>query len=122
LAHINHFSLERMARGGLYDHLGGGFFRYSVDAHWTIPHFEKMLYDNALLLDSYISAWQDSPLPRYERVIRETADWVIREMQSIEGGYYSTLDADSEGIEGNHYAWTTEQVRTVLGDADYPLF
>jgi uncharacterized protein YyaL (SSP411 family) len=114
-------SLNGMAKGGVYDHLGGGFFRYSVDAQWMIPHFEKMLYDNALLLDLYVSAWQAQPSPLYEQVIRETAGWVIHHMQSPEGGFYSTLDADSEGVEGKYYVWEPAQVQALLGEA-WPLF
>jgi uncharacterized protein YyaL (SSP411 family) len=115
-------SLDSMARGGVYDQLGGGFFRYSVDAQWQIPHFEKMLYDNALLLDLYVSAWQAQPSPLYAKAITETANWVIHHMQSPEGGFYSTLDADSEGVEGKYYAWDREQVQAVLGEAVYASF
>lgn len=110
-------TLQRMAEGGLYDQLGGGFARYSVDAQWDIPHFEKMLSDNALLLRLYADAFAHSGEPLFARVVEETAAWVIREMQAPDGGYYTALDADSEGEEGRFYVWTPDQVRAVLGDA-----
>jgi uncharacterized protein YyaL (SSP411 family) len=108
------FTLGKMAEGGLYDHLGGGFARYSVDATWTIPHFEKMLYDNGPLLRLAADAWALTGDNAFKRVVEETAAWVMREMQSPEGGYYSTLDADSEGEEGKFYVWTPDEVRTLL--------
>ncbi|MGH8612506.1 MAG: thioredoxin domain-containing protein [Gammaproteobacteria bacterium] len=120
--HMALFTLERMAAGGIYDHLGGGFCRYSVDAYWMIPHFEKMLYDNALLLPLYCAAWQLSGDPAYRAVATETADWVMRDMQSPEGGYYSSLDADSEGEEGSFYVWTREELETVLNEGHYAPF
>ncbi|APZ43700.1 thioredoxin domain-containing protein [Acidihalobacter ferrooxydans] len=116
------FTLERMAEGGLYDHLGGGFARYSVDEKWMIPHFEKMLYDNGPLLALYAEAHAATGDPALARVATETADWVMRDMQSPEGGYYSALDADSEGVEGKFYVWTREEVHQVVGADDYPLF
>jgi uncharacterized protein len=116
------FSLEKMAQGGIHDHLGGGFCRYSVDAQWMIPHFEKMLYDNALLLPLYADACRLSPNPLFDAVARGIAGWVMREMQSPEGGYYSALDADSEGEEGLFYTWTPEEVRALLDPGDYPIF
>jgi uncharacterized protein YyaL (SSP411 family) len=120
--HMALFTLERMALGGLYDQLGGGFCRYSVDTHWMIPHFEKMLYDNGPLLALCADAWQASGNPLFARVCEETAAWVMREMQSPEGGYYATLDADSEGKEGTFYVWTPGEVKAILSDEEYPLF
>ncbi|HUP29744.1 MAG TPA: thioredoxin domain-containing protein [Usitatibacter sp.] len=108
------FTLRRMAEGGIYDQVGGGFARYSVDAEWAIPHFEKMLYDNGWLLRLYADAWAVKREPLFEKVARETAQWVMREMQSPEGGYYSSLDADSEGEEGKYYVWTVDEVRALL--------
>lgn len=115
------FTLERMALGGIYDQLGGGFCRYSVDDYWMIPHFEKMLYDNGPLLALYAQAHAATGNPLFARIAHETAEWVMREMQSPEGGYYSTLDADSEGEEGKFYVWTRDQVRGLLAE-DYALF
>ena len=109
-------TLRAMAAGGMYDQVGGGFARYSVDATWTIPHFEKMLYDNALLARAYLHGWQVSGEARMREVCCETLDWTLREMRSSEGGIYSALDADSEGVEGKFYAWTDDELRTVLGD------
>jgi len=129
------FSLKQMACGGVYDHLGGGMCRYSVDDQWMIPHFEKMLYDNGPLLSIYCDAWQLSQqsgseqvqkqyVPLFQRVVAETADWVIREMQSPEGGFYSTLDADTEGQEGKFYVWDRDEVKQLLSADEqlYPLF
>ena len=103
-------TLRRMAEGGLYDHLGGGFYRYSTDEKWMIPHFEKMLYDNGPLLRLYAQAWQVTGEPLFRQVCQETAQWLIREMQSAEGGYFSSLDADSEGEEGRYYVWHRDEV------------
>jgi uncharacterized protein YyaL (SSP411 family) len=112
-------TLRAMASGGIHDLLGGGFARYSVDATWTVPHFEKMLYDNALLARAYLHGWQLSGEVRLEEVCRDTLDWVLREMRGPEGGFYSALDADSEGVEGRFYVWTVGELREALGeDAD----
>jgi uncharacterized protein YyaL (SSP411 family) len=111
-------TLRRMASGGMYDHLGGGFARYSVDAHWLVPHFEKMLYDNALLVQVYLHAWQATGSPEYRAVADDVLRWVVNEMTSPEGGFYSALDADSEGEEGLFYLWTPEQLDAVLGPED----
>jgi uncharacterized protein len=114
-------TLEHMARGGLYDQLGGGFARYSVDAQWMIPHFEKMLYDNGPLLRLYADAWLATGNDEFKTVAEESAAWVLREMQSPEGGYYSTLDADSEHQEGKFYVWTPDDVRAVLSAEEYEV-
>ena len=108
------FTLHAMASGGIYDQLGGGFFRYSVDDKWHIPHFEKMLYDNGPLLGLYSDAWQASGQKSFKRIVKETANWVIREMQSSAGGYFSTLDADSEGEEGRFYVWSVDEIKNTL--------
>jgi uncharacterized protein YyaL (SSP411 family) len=114
-------TLTRMSEGGIYDQIGGGFCRYSVDAEWTIPHFEKMLYDNGPLLGLYAQLWQASGDDLYRRVASETADWAIRDMLSPEGGFYSTLDADSEGEEGRFYVWRPDEVRSLLTDEEYQV-
>ena len=114
-------SLHAMAAGGLYDQLGGGFFRYSVDAQWTIPHFEKMLYDNGPLQWLYADAWRATGEAAFRRVAEGIGDWVLREMQAPQGGYYATLDADAEGEEGGFYVWTEEQLRQAAGEAAWPV-
>jgi uncharacterized protein len=108
-------TLDGMHKGGIYDHLAGGFARYSTDERWLVPHFEKMLYDNAQLGSVYIEAYQVTQDPEYARVARETLDYVMREMQSPDGGYFSSTDADSEGVEGKFFVWTREEVLEILG-------
>lgn len=108
-------TLDRMAAGGIYDQLGGGFHRYSVDSKWLVPHFEKMLYDNAMLAGCYLEAWQTTERSDYARVTRETLDYVLRRMTDPRGGFLSAEDADSEGEEGRYYLWTPQQVEQVLG-------
>lgn len=115
------FTLQQMAHGGLYDQLGGGFCRYSVDERWDIPHFEKMLYDNGPLLSLYCDAWQQSGDPLFARIVEQTAAWVMREMQSPEGGYYSSLDADSEHEEGKFYVWQRDEIRKLLSAEEFAV-
>ncbi|GAA3944744.1 thioredoxin domain-containing protein [Actinomadura viridis] len=117
LAMASH-TLEAMARGGMYDQLGGGFARYSVDASWVVPHFEKMLYDNALLARVYAHWWRLTGEPFARRVALETCDWMLRDLRTPEGGLASALDADSEGVEGRYYVWTPEQLTAALGEED----
>jgi uncharacterized protein YyaL (SSP411 family) len=108
-------TLERMAHGGIHDQLGGGFHRYATDAHWLVPHFEKMLYDNALLARAYIEAWQVSGEPLFQRVARDTLDWMRREMRLPGGGFAAAQDADSEGVEGKFFVWTPDEIASVVG-------
>lgn len=115
-------TLEKMAHGGMYDQLGGGFHRYSVDERWLVPHFEKMLYDNALLSRIYLDAWLLTGKPLYRRIVEETLDYVVREMTDPSGGFYSTQDADSEGVEGKFFVWTREEVISLLGEEEGALF
>jgi uncharacterized protein YyaL (SSP411 family) len=115
------FTLRKMAEGGIYDQLGGGFCRYSVDERWMIPHFEKMLYDNGPLLRLYTDAWLVTREPLFASVNEQTAAWVMREMQSPEGGYYSSLDADSEHVEGKYYVWTRHEVAQLLDEDEYAV-
>ncbi len=115
-------TLRKMARGGIRDHLGGGFHRYSVDARWLVPHFEKMLYDNALLAGLCLEAYQLTGDEEMRRVVEDTLDYVLTDLQDPDGGFYSARDADSEGEEGTFYVWTPDQVDRVLGEEDGPLF
>jgi hypothetical protein len=115
-------TLTRMADGGLFDHVGGGFCRYSVDRYWQIPHFEKMLYDNGPLLALYAQAFLATGDEYFAAVADATADWMLADMRSPEGGFYATRDADSEGEEGLYYLWTPDEVRELLDDRDYPIF
>jgi uncharacterized protein YyaL (SSP411 family) len=117
LLHAVTHSLACMARGGIYDHLGGGFARYAVDAEWKVPHFEKMLYDNAQLIPLYLDAHRATGEPAFARVARECLDYVIREMTAPEGGFYAAQDADSEGEEGKYFVWRPGEVEEVVGDA-----
>jgi hypothetical protein len=114
-------ALQTMARGGMYDVVGGGFSRYSTDNHWRVPHFEKMLYDNAQLVRAYLHAWQVTGEPFYRRIVEETLDFVVRELSDPQGGFYSSLDADSEGEEGKFYVWDSAEIEVTLG-ADWEFF
>ncbi len=115
-------TLDRMLRGGIFDQLGGGFSRYSVDERWTVPHFEKILYDNAILAETYLEVFQFSKKKNYARVAEQTLDYLIREMMQPEGGFYSAEDADSEGHEGMYYTWTPLEIREVLSNEEAEIF
>ena len=115
-------TLEQMARGGIYDQIGGGFCRYSTDEQWRVPHFEKMLYDNAMLLWAYAEGWRQARRPLFQAVAQETADYLLRELRGPQGGFYCSQDADSEGVEGGYYLYTPAEVRAVLGDEDGQTF
>ena len=115
-------TLEGMAAGGIRDHIGGGFHRYATDERWLVPHFEKMLYDNALLAKAYVEGFQATGEPLFARVAAETLDFVLSDMLAPEGGFYSAVDADSEGVEGKYYVWTPAEISAVLGDEDARLF
>ena len=114
-------TLTAMARGGIYDQVGGGFSRYSTDERWLVPHFEKMLYDNALLARLYLEAYQATGEDLYRRTAEETLGYLVRDMRSPEGGFYSAEDADSEGVEGKFYVWTPDELREALGEEDARL-
>lgn len=116
------FTLQHMAQGGMYDHLGGGFHRYSTDERWLVPHFEKMLYDNALLTPAYLEALQSTGKPFFREVVEDTLAYLLREMASPNGPFYSTQDADSEGVEGKYFVWSSAEVEQILGKDDAELF
>jgi uncharacterized protein YyaL (SSP411 family) len=115
-------TLERMAQGGIYDQLGGGFHRYSVDGYWLVPHFEKMLYDNAQLLRTYLHDWQVTQRPMFRRVVEESVAYVLREMTAPSGGFYSTQDADSEGHEGKFFVWMPSEIDALLDPHSAAVF
>jgi len=116
------FSLQQIARGGIQDHLGGGFFRYSVDDKWMIPHFEKMLYDNGQLLEVFAKAWRLTGNPLFADAVASIVNWIEREMTTDSGAFYAALDADSEGVEGKFYLWTPDQVQQIIDSKFYPVF
>src|SRR5699024_765392 len=109
-------TLQAMAAGGIYDQIGFGFARYSTDREWLVPHFEKMLYDNALLLIAYTECYQVTKNPLYEKISRQIIAFLKREMTSPEGAFYSAIDADSEGVEGKYYVWGYDEIFSVLGE------
>ena len=116
---ISNHALDAMARGGMYDIIGGGFARYSIDDHWLVPHFEKMLYDNAQLARAYLHAYMLTGLPHHRQVCEETLDFILREMTDSQGGFYSSIDADSEGEEGLFYSYTYEEIQEILSDEEF---
>eukprot|EP00923_Selenidium_pygospionis_P059381 GHVN01104481.1.p1 GENE.GHVN01104481.1~~GHVN01104481.1.p1 ORF type:complete len:598 (-),score=106.91 GHVN01104481.1:215-2008(-) len=122
MLHLVTHTLDKMAQGGFYDHIGGGFARYSTDARWLVPHFEKMLYDNSQLSRVYLHAWQLTMQPLYKKVVEEVLDFTLREMTHSSGGWYSSQDADSEGVEGKFYVWTRDEVDGILGVEDSTVF
>ena len=109
-------SVRNMCQGGIYDHLGGGFARYSTDENWLVPHFEKMLYDNAQLIELMSLLWQETGDPLLKVRVTETIDWCVRDLRQEGGGFAGTMDADSEGIEGKFYVWSEEEIDSLLGD------
>ncbi|EJW97598.1 thymidylate kinase, partial [gut metagenome] len=113
---ITEHALRQMYRGGIFDHIGGGFCRYSTDREWLAPHFEKTLYDNALLALCYTEAYQEGHLPLYKEIAERTLDYCLRELKSPEGAYYSSQDADSDGVEGKYYLFTPDEVKSVMGE------
>ena len=116
--HMAETTLNAMADGGIHDHIGGGFSRYSTDAQWLVPHFEKMLYDNALLILAYLEAYRVTGKAKYKDMVKDTADYILRELTDRQGGFYCGQDADSEGVEGKYYVFTPEEIISVLGEAD----
>jgi hypothetical protein len=108
-------TIKKIANGGIYDHLHGGFARYSVDEKWLVPHFEKMLYDNALLVDLFSSVYKTHPDPLIKLRVSETVNWLIEDMQTSEGGFAAAIDADSEGVEGKYYVWDESEIDGILG-------
>ena len=109
------FTLEKIADGGIYDHVGGGFARYSTDEEWHVPHFEKMLYDNGQLLSLYANGYKLTRNPKFKSTMEETIEWLRREMLDESGGFYSALDADSEGEEGKFYVWSYDEIKALAG-------
>ncbi|MBI3779544.1 MAG: thioredoxin domain-containing protein, partial [candidate division NC10 bacterium] len=120
--HMVRTTLDAMARGGIYDQIGGGFARYSTDEHWLVPHFEKMLYDNSLLTRTYLEAFQVTGDPFYRQIATEVLDYILREMTAPEGGFYSATDADSEGEEGKFFVWTPAEIEAILGEEEARRF
>ena len=115
-------TLDAMYEGGIYDHIGGGFARYSVDEKWLVPHFEKMLYDNAQLMEAYLVGYQVTENPEYLKVIEQIFEWLNDEMIDPNGGFYSSMDADSEGVEGKYYVWTKSEIRKILPEKDAKIY